>query len=82
MKQVKVTNFHAHLPKYLAQAAAGDTVKVLSRGRPIACLVPAVGASENARERLADLRKQARIGDVMSPWGVEWSAARGRFLYQ
>lgn len=78
MKQVKVTDFRAHLSKYLAQAAAGDTVTVLSRGRPIARLVPAAGASENARERLADLRKQARIGDVISPVGVEWSAARGR----
>jgi prevent-host-death family protein len=78
MKQVKVTDFRAHLPKYLAQAEAGETVTVLSRGRPIARLVPAAGASENAREKLANLRKQARIGDVISPLGVAWSATRGR----
>ncbi len=78
MKQVKVTDFRAHLPKYLAKAEAGETVTVLSRGRPIARLVPAVGAAENAREKLAALRKQARIGDVISPLGVEWSATRGR----
>ncbi|MHB8743268.1 MAG: type II toxin-antitoxin system Phd/YefM family antitoxin [Sulfuricaulis sp.] len=78
MKQVKVTDLRAHLPKYLAMAAAGDTVTVLSRGRPIARLVPAASASNNAREKLADLRKQARIGDVVSPLGVAWSATRAR----
>ena len=78
MKQVMVTDFRAHLPKYLAQAAAGETVTVLSRGRPIARLVPAAGASEMAREKLLTLRKGARIGDVISPLGVEWKAKRGR----
>ena len=78
MKPVKVTDFRAHLPKYLANVEAGETVTVLSRGKPIARLVPAVGAAENAREKLAALRKQARIGDVISPLGVKWTAARGR----
>ena len=78
MKPVKVTDFRAHLPKYLAKVEAGETVTVLSRGRPIARLVPAVGAAENAREKLAALRKQARIGDVVSPLDVAWSDARGR----
>lgn len=78
MKPVKVTDFRAHLPKYLAKVEAGETVTVLSRGRPIARLVPVVGAAENAREKLVALRKQARIGDVVSPLGVAWSAARGR----
>lgn len=78
MKHVKVTDFRAHLPQYLAKAEAGESVTVLSRGRPIARLVPAVGVAENAREKLVALRKQARIGDVISPLGVEWGAARGR----
>ena len=78
MKPVKVTDFRAHLPKYLAKVGAGETVTVLSRGKPIARLVPAVGAAENAREKLAALRKHARIGDVISPVGVKWTAARGR----
>ncbi|MHB8623471.1 MAG: type II toxin-antitoxin system Phd/YefM family antitoxin [Sulfuricaulis sp.] len=78
MKQVKVTDLRAHLAKYVAKAAAGDTVTVLSRGRPIARLVPAASASNNAREKLADLRKRARIGDVVSPLGVAWSATRAR----
>jgi prevent-host-death family protein len=78
VKPVKVTDFRAHLPKYLAKVEAGETVTVLSRGRPIARLVPAVGVAENAREKLAALRKQARIGDVISPVDVAWSAARGR----
>lgn len=78
MKSVKVTDFRAHLPRYLAKVEAGETVTVLSRGRPIARLVPAAGVAENAREKLAALRKRARIGDVISPLGVAWNAARAR----
>jgi prevent-host-death family protein len=70
VKPIKVTDFRAHLPKYLAKAAAGETVMVLSRVRPIARLVPAVGVAENAREKFAALRKQTRIGDVISPVDV------------
>ncbi|MHB8455371.1 MAG: hypothetical protein ACYDDO_11905 [Acidiferrobacterales bacterium] len=50
----------------------------MSRGQPIARLVPATGVMEQARERLVALRKRARIGDIVSPIGVEWSATRGR----
>ena len=78
MKQVKVTDFRAHLPKYLARVEAGETVTVFSRGRPVARVVPAAGAVENALGKLVALRKQARIGDVVSPLGLPWAASRAR----
>lgn len=67
MKQVKVTEFRAHLPEYLSKVRNGETITVLSRGQPIARLVPATGAMGHARERLVALRKRARVGDIVSP---------------
>ncbi len=78
MKQVKVTEFRAHLPEYLRKAQNGETITLLSRGQPIARLVPATGVVEQARERLVALRKLARIGDIVSPVEAEWSAMRDR----
>ncbi len=78
MKQVKVTEFRAHLPEYLSKVQNGETFTVMSRGQPIARLVPASGVMERARERLVALRKRARIGDIVSPVDVEWKAVRGR----
>ncbi|MHB8473420.1 MAG: type II toxin-antitoxin system Phd/YefM family antitoxin [Gammaproteobacteria bacterium] len=78
MKQVKVTEFRAHLPEYLSKVQSGETFTVMSRGHAIARLVPATGVVERARERLVALRKRARVGDIVSPVGVEWTATRAR----
>ena len=78
MKQVNVTEFRAHLPEYLSKVKRGEVITVVSRGKPIARLMPATGVMENARERLFGLRKQARVDDVVSPIGIEWDATRGR----
>ena len=75
MKQVKVTEFRAHLPEYLGKVQQGESITVMSRGKPVARLVPVNGVMESAREQLICLRKQARIGDIVSPVGVRWKAA-------
>jgi prevent-host-death family protein len=67
MKQVKVTEFRARLPEYLGKVQRGESITVLSRGKPVARLIPVNDAMENAREQLVGLRKQARIGDIISP---------------
>lgn len=36
MKQVKVTEFRAHLPEYLRKAQNGETITLLSRERLVA----------------------------------------------
>ena len=78
MKQIKVTEFRAHLPDYLGKVKSGETFTLISRGKPIARLVPATGVVEGARERLVGLRKGAHIGDIVSPSGAEWDATLGR----
>jgi prevent-host-death family protein len=76
--KVNVTEFRTHLPEYLAKVRKGETITVLSHGHPIARLVPATGDVERARKLLAALRKQAHIGDIVSPIDVEWNATNGR----
>lgn len=78
MKQVKVTDFRAHLPKYLAEAQAGETITIVSHGTPIVRLVPAGAVAGEAKKRLRRLQRKARIGDVITPLDVIWRAADGR----
>jgi prevent-host-death family protein len=55
MSDVKVSRLRQDLPAYLAKVARGERVRVTSRGRPIAEIVPpaAEGAEiEAARARL------------------------------
>jgi len=53
-------------------------IEVKVRGKVIARIVPEENAAIAARKRLKVLRRQARVGDVMSPSGVRWNAERGR----
>ncbi|OGA57250.1 MAG: hypothetical protein A3F77_07100 [Betaproteobacteria bacterium RIFCSPLOWO2_12_FULL_67_28] len=55
MTDVKVSRLRQELPAYLAKVARGERVRVTSRGRPIAEIVPAAAAGaeiEAARTRL------------------------------
>jgi prevent-host-death family protein len=76
MDQVKITQLRANLPKYLGRIQRGESITVVSRGKPVARLVPINGECDGAQERLAALRKRARIGDVISSVDAQWNAAR------
>jgi len=55
MTDVKVSRLRQALPAYLARVARGERVRVTSRGRPIAEIVPPAAAGseiEAARKRL------------------------------
>lgn len=74
MKEVSVTEFRNHLPKYLGQVRKGEDIVLISRGKVIARISPATDARAAAREALLRLRGKCRIGDVVSPLDVEWEA--------
>jgi len=55
MKDVKVTALRQKLPEYLARVRRGERVRVTSRGRVVAEIVPAAAGkddAESARKRL------------------------------
>lgn len=53
MREVSATEANRHFSKLLREAAAGETILVTSRGRPIATLGPVAG---DALERKASRR--------------------------
>ena len=78
MDDVKLTELRQNLPAYLKQVEKGHELRITSRGKPVARLLPAESTTDAARARLKALRKSARVGDVVAPTGERWRAGRGR----
>ena len=76
MRDVHVTDLRNHLPSYLAEVQKGEQLRVMSRGKVIARIVPEVDLAAAAKQRLSEARPQAKLGDLMSPIDVSWDAER------
>jgi prevent-host-death family protein len=76
METIAVSELRANLMQILKRIEAGATIVITSRGREIAWLVPPDDKTSNAREKLAELRKTAIIGDIVSPIDEEWAVNR------
>lgn len=76
MRDVKVTDLRNHLPTFLAAVQGGEELRIVSRGKVIARLVPESDSVAAACERLAAMRGKVRVGDVVSPLDVSWDAER------
>ena len=76
MREVKITDLRNNLPAYLAVVQGGEELRVVSRGKVIARIVPEQSDVNAARERLLALRHTVQVGDVLSPVEVEWDAQR------
>ena len=72
MKTVSISEFRAHLLKYLKLVQQGKPINVTSKGHVMATLTPPVSQQDVARARLADLAQNAVIDDVLSPIGDSW----------
>jgi prevent-host-death family protein len=78
MEPINVTELRQHLPSYLGKVQQGEEIQVTLHGKIIARIVPVRDESAAARLRLLAIRKQCRIGDIISPSGEEWNAEHGR----
>jgi prevent-host-death family protein len=78
MDRVKVSDLRQNLPEYLARARRGQRIKVTSRGRVVAELVPATAddAPEDVRRRLRG--SVLRFADPLAPVLPEsdWTLSR------
>ena len=72
MKDVTLTEFRRKLTAYLKEVGKGCGLRITSRGRVVARLLPPEDKTQAARARLAALRKTARVGDVLAPIGERW----------
>jgi len=71
---VTITDLRANLLKYLKLAQKGEQINVTSKGVPLATLTPPAIQRNEARERLKQLAKTARINDIVSPTHETWDA--------
>lgn len=72
MKTVAISEFRAHLLNFLNKVELGETLILTSHGKEIARILPPKEAQNQARRRLAKLRKSAFVGDVVSPLSNDW----------
>jgi antitoxin (DNA-binding transcriptional repressor) of toxin-antitoxin stability system len=58
--------------KILKDIEHGASLNITSRGRVVAKLVPPNFTQELAKEKLIEIGKKAKIGDVISPIDETW----------
>lgn len=76
MLSVGISEFRANMNVVLQKVQQGEIVTLTSRGVEIARLVPPDFTQMVAREKLAELRKTAVVGDVLTPVDVAWENSR------
>ncbi len=74
MHYIGVSELRANLLKILKTIEKGSTIVITSRGKAVAKLVPPDDSIEEAENKLAELRKTAKVHDVISPIGEKWKA--------
>ena len=74
METVSISDFRAHLLKYLQKAQRGKTILVSSHGKLVAAISAPVDQQTQATQALEQIAKQAVIGDILSPTGEQWKS--------
>ena len=74
MVQVAVSEFRGHLNKYLKVVEQGETLVLTSRSREIARVVAPEDKRATAKQALNELRKAAKVDDVLSSTGQNWKS--------
>ncbi|MBD3375790.1 type II toxin-antitoxin system prevent-host-death family antitoxin [candidate division KSB1 bacterium] len=74
MDTIAVSELRANLMSVLKEIQHGSSVNITSRGVVVAKLVPPDYSQENARKKLLEIGKSAKIGDIVSPIDTQWEA--------
>jgi prevent-host-death family protein len=74
MDTIAVSELRANLMSVLKEIQHGSSVNITSRGVVVAKLVPPDYSQENARKKLLEIGKSAKIGDIVSPIDTQWKA--------
>lgn len=67
MQTVSISDFRTNLLHYLEMANTGQSLQVTSHGRLLATIIPPLDNKALAKQKLQELAKQSKIGDVISP---------------
>ncbi len=74
MNTIQVSELRANLMKVIKEIEHGNIVKITSRGKVVAKLVPPGNIKEEAKNKLKEIGKSAVIGDIISPIDSKWDA--------
>ncbi|MCK4559391.1 MAG: type II toxin-antitoxin system prevent-host-death family antitoxin [Calditrichia bacterium] len=74
MQTIPVSELRANLMNVLKTVEQGSTLDITSRGKVVAKLVPPSYSREKAINKLKEIRKRAKIHDILSPIDVKWEA--------
>ena len=67
MNTIPVSELRANLMKVIKEIENGNVIRITSRGKVVAKLVPAGSSKEEAKNRLKEISKSAVIGDIVTP---------------
>lgn len=74
MNTIQVSELRANLMKVIKEIEHGSSVKITSRGKVVAKLIPPGSGKEEAKNKLKELGKKAVIKDVLSPIDSKWES--------
>ena len=75
MPEINITELRQRLPYYLKQVEKGMELRITSRGKPIARIIPEKDKIEAARKRLMTLQGTMIRKDIIEPGNdAEWNA--------
>ena len=75
METVAISELRANLMKFINEVKNGSSIKVTSRGKIVAKIVPPDISKKNAIKKLKELRKTAILKDVVSPIDENWKVS-------
>ena len=67
-----ISDFRAHIQKYLNSISKGEKIVITSRGKEIAIVIPAENKAAAARKKLEKLSETAVIKNITDPIPAEW----------
>ncbi len=72
MIAIGISDFRAHIQRYLNFISKGEEILITSRGREIAKVISPENKVNSARKQLKKLSKTAVINNVTEPINAKW----------
>jgi len=74
VETIAVSNFRAKIMSVLKEVENGSSIKITSRGKIVAKLVPSDFTKTSAKQKLIEIGKKAKILDIISPIDEVWNS--------
>jgi len=72
MQSIAVSDLRANLMKVLKNIEKGSSILITSRGKAVAKIIPPDEPIKMAQNKLTEIRKTAKIHDILSPINENW----------